>query len=128
MNTVTPSAATFGLVNIVLGAGSALLVAGVWTGLSENLGLGARAAFWILFFVGLTMCALGPLGQGQTVGWWNARHIAGYILGGAALLLGAAVLFDFSLPLVNNPRAAVLALGLLMAAKVVIALLYPRAG
>lgn len=128
MNTITPSTTAFGLVNIVLGAGSALLVLSVWTGFSENLGLGARAAFWILFLVGMTMCALGPLGQGAVVGWGNPRHIAGYILGGAALLLGAAVLFDFSLPLVNNPRTAVLALGLLMAVKVVIALLYPRVG
>lgn len=128
MNTITSSSASFGLVNIALGAGSALLVLGVWTGFSENLGLGARPAFWILFLVGMTMCALGPLGQGATVGWWNPRHIAGYILGGAALVVGAAVLFDLSLPLINSPRAAVFALGLLMTVKVVIAFLYPRVG
>lgn len=128
MNTITPSTTAFGLVNAVLGAGSALLVVGVWTGFNQNLGLGERAAFWILFLVGMTMCALGPLGQGAAVGWWNVRHIAGYLLGVLALILAASVLFEFSLPLIGSARAAVLALGLLMALKVLIALLYPRLG
>ncbi|HSM56967.1 MAG TPA: hypothetical protein VK879_12520 [Candidatus Sulfomarinibacteraceae bacterium] len=74
------------------------------------------------------MCARGPLGQGAELGWWNPGHIAGYVLGGLALVLGMAVLFDWSLPLINSPRAAVLVLGLLMVAKMLTALLYPRLG
>lgn len=73
------------------------------------------------------MCARGPLGKGARYGWTNWRHILGYLLGTAAFLIGAALLFDFSLPLVANDRAAVLALGLVMAVAVVIGRLYPHA-
>lgn len=125
MNTVTHATSTPSLVNITLGIISAFLVVAVLTGFNRSFGLGARGAFWVLFVIGVTMCALGPLGQGAVLGWWNPRHIIGYILGGVALLLGAAMLFNVSLPLLDSPRLAVLALGVLMAAKIVVAFLYP---
>lgn len=127
MHTVT-SASTTNPLNVILGLGATLLVVAVVTGANEKLGLGARTAFWMLFAVGFVMCALGPLGQGADFGWLNPRHIAGYVLGATALCLGVVVLFDLSLPLVGTTRAAFLALALVMAAKFVIAHLYPRVG
>lgn len=127
MNTVTSPPASSPL-NVVLGLGATLLVVAVLTGANQYVGLGARTAFWLLFAIGFLMCALGPLGQGADFGWLNPRHIAGYLLGAAALLLGVVVFFDLSLPLISSPRVAFLALAMVMAAKVVVGLLYPRLG
>lgn len=127
MKATTFSATARHATNAIFIASAILLVAAVETGVSQTVGLGDRVAFWLLFLVGITLCARGPLGQGTRYGWRNARHMVGYILGLAALLLGAAVLFDFSLPGSGSDRAAVLALGLVMAIKAAIARLYPRA-
>lgn len=126
MNNINQPTATFHLPGAILVAVAILLVAAVETGAGPALGLDNRLAFWLLFLVGLTMCARGPLGHGARYGWANWRHLLGYVLGAAALLIGAAMLFDFSLPAIGNDQAAVLALGLVMAVKVTIAYLYPR--
>lgn len=127
MNSINHASSTPRLLSAFLVALAILLVAAVETGAGPALGLGNRLAFWLLFFVGFTMCALGPLSKGARYGWANWRHLLGYVLGAIALLIGAALLFDFSLPLIANARATVLALGLVMAAKVAVGRLYPRA-
>ena len=126
MNAATHPSIVRRSVNAVLVTGAILLVAAVQTGLGQTLGLGDRPAFWLLFVIGLTMCTRGPLGRGARYGWGNLRHLIGYSLGAAALLLGAAVLFDFSLPGVASARAAVLALALVMVIKAGAARLYPH--
>ncbi len=60
--------------------------------------LSDRLAFLVLVMVGLTLCSLSPLGEGALYGWWNPRHILGYLLGAGALLFSLAVLLN--LPLV----------------------------
>lgn len=101
----------------------AVLVA-VLTGVNEWLGITDSAAFWVLFVVGLTICALGPLGQGATYGWFNPLHIAGYVLGVLLLLLGAAVLFGLSIPGISTIQGAIVLLGALMVVKGVLAMFY----
>lgn len=110
----------------VLGVAAALLVVGVLANVSQSIGIGDRVAFWVLFAVGLTMCAMGPLGHGASYGWWNIRHIVGYILGAIILLLGAAVLFNVAVPGIASDRTAMMALAGLMVVKVGVAALYPR--
>lgn len=114
------------LLGPILIAAAILLVAAVETGAGPALGIGNRLAFWLLFLVGMTMCARGPLGCGHRYGWSNWRHLLGYLLGAVALLLGAAVFFDFSLPAIANDRTAVLVLGLVMAIKIAVGRLYPQ--
>ncbi len=101
-----------------------LLVAGVLT--QNPFGISDRTAFIALGALGFTMCALGKLGQGDIYGWWNLRHILGYVLGAVALYLLAAVLFHWQLPWIASEREAILALSALIAVKIVIALTYPR--
>lgn len=110
----------------ILGVAAALLVVGVLANVSQSIGIGDRVAFWVLFVVGMTMCAMGPLGHGASYGWWNARHIVGYILGAIILLLGAAVLFNVPVPGIASDRPAILALAGLMVVKVGVAALYPK--
>lgn len=126
MNNIKEFTTTHRLLSAFLVAAAILLVAAVETGAGPALGLGNRLAFWLLFLVGMTMCARGPLGHGQRYGWTNWRHLLGYLLGAIALLIGAALLFDFPLPAIANDHTAVLALGPLMALKVAIARLYPH--
>lgn len=126
MSSINQSTLASRLFDALLVAVAILLVAAVETGAGPALGLDNGLAFWLLFLVGMTICARGPLGQGERYGWTNWRHLLGYVLGAVALFIGAAVLFNFSLPAIGGERAAVLALGLVMAVKVAIARLYPR--
>jgi hypothetical protein len=101
----------------------AILIA-VLAGLNERVGIGDGAAFWALYVVGLTICALGPLGQGARYGWWNPLHIAGYAFGVLLLLLGAAVLFDVAIPGISSVQRAIVLLSVLMFVKGVLAIFY----
>lgn len=126
MNATTHAGAGRPVTNTILAIAALLVYGAVLSGLNETLNLSQRHAFWLLFLMGMALCGLGPLGEGERFGWWNPRHLLGYLLGAVALLLGAAMLFDFALPGIDTPRTAVLALGLLMATKMGVARLYPR--
>jgi hypothetical protein len=111
-----------------LAALAALILIAVLTGLNERLGVADTAAFWAMFLVGVLLCTGGPLGHGATFGWFNPLHVAGYALGVLLLLLGAAVLFDFTIPGIADAQAAVVALAAGMLVKGLLALLYrPKA-
>jgi hypothetical protein len=110
----------------LLGLAAALLVAGVLLGAVAEIGMTARTAFFVLVLLGFAMCMLGPLGRGQVYGWWNSRHLAGYLIGSAALLLTAAVLFHLPIPGIPDEQAAILVLATLMLIKVLIAAFYPQ--
>lgn len=126
MNATTRAGTGRPIANMILTITALFIYGAVLSSLNQTLNLSNRHAFWLLFVIGVALCGLGPLGQGEHFGWWNLRHLLGYLFGILALLLGAAVLFDFALLGIQTPRTAVLALGLLMAVKMGVACFYPR--
>lgn len=124
MSAFSPGARQGGVVHAVIALVALAILLAVLTGLNERLGIGDSAAFWALFVVGMVICALGPLGQGASYGWFNPLHIAGYVLGVLLLLLGAAVLFAVAIPGVSSVQGAIVLLGALMVAKGVLAMFY----
>ncbi|RPI24577.1 MAG: hypothetical protein EHM70_21130 [Chloroflexota bacterium] len=109
---------------LLLSVVSLLFAGSVLLGLTQKIGLSDRAAFFILVIAGFTACAMGKLGQGHIYGWFNFRHILGYVFGSLALLLAVAVLFQW--PFIGSERSAFLALAVLMLVKTGIAVTYPR--
>jgi hypothetical protein len=109
-----------------LGAAAALLIVGTLAGWTQVIGLSERAAFLILSAIGFSMCAFSPLGAGARYGWANPRHLAGYVLGGLALVLSLGVLFNLPFAAGISAHAAFLALAGIIALKIVVAALYPR--
>lgn len=114
------------IMSLLLGFVALALVASVLIGLNRALGVSDLAAFFVLVLIGLTLCALGKLGEGAMYGWANWRHLAGYLFGGMALLLAAAVLLGWTIPFIASAQAAVLALAAIMFAKTAVAHTYPR--
>lgn len=80
-----------------------------------------RAALVALLLLGMTLCALGGIGQvGQSGRWASPFAIAGYLLGTAILVVMIATFTGWKLPLVQDETQAVVAVGILMAVKYVI--------
>jgi hypothetical protein len=124
MNTTTIQPKINSYLIVMMGLLAVLLVAGILA--HNSFGLSDRTAFFVLAALGFTMCALGKLGQGGRYGWWNLRHILGYMLGAAALLLTTAEFFHWQILWISSEREAILALAALMAVKIGIAATYPR--
>ena len=87
-----------------------------------------RAAFVVLFVVGFISCFLGGIGQAPTYGWTHPISIVGYVLGIAALFLGAVVLLRRFPRSVPDERSAFFALLGIVVAKFILARLYPLFG
>jgi hypothetical protein len=86
-----------------------------------------RAAFWAVAIVGMVACAPGlnsvlTAGGSGAMSWVSPAAVAGSVLGVAGLALMASVAFGFRLPYVANDTQALVALGAIVALKVVIAL------
>jgi len=111
---------------VPLGAAAALLTLGMLAGWTAAFGLSDRSAFLVLFALGFAMCAFSPLGAGAVYGWTNPRHLAGYLLGGLALVLSLGVLFNLPFAAVLSDRMAFIVLAGIMAVKIFIGALYPR--
>ncbi len=111
--------ALFGLI-------SALLVIGVLTNVTVQMGIGDRIAFIGLVILGLAMCGTGKLGLGAVYGWANPLHLVGYVLGALGLILTAFVLLSVPVPYIATDRAAIIALSILMLVKVGVAQLYRK--
>jgi hypothetical protein len=124
MNTVSASVQRSTLSHNLLALIALLLVIATVLGLNERFGVGDSTMFWALFLVGMTICAIGPLGRGATYGWWNPLHIAGYVLGTILLLLGAAVFFDIGPTWLATPQTTIFILAALIAVKGVLAMFY----
>lgn len=106
---------------IGLGVVAAGLVVGTLADLPLPLVSGDRAALIALAVVGLTMCAVGPLGELTSTGaWTKPSSVAGILLGGLALAVVAAGLGLVALPLLSGPRSALVALAAVMAAKLIV--------
>lgn len=80
-----------------------------------------RAALIALVVLGLTMCALGGT-RAAVYPPPNPFTLVGIVLGIVALLVAAAGLFRFQLPLMAGERDAIIALAAIMAVKVLVAL------
>ncbi len=116
-NTVTSSAN--GIITLVLGLVAAGLVFMVLTGRHVPIVGNGAGALLTLGLIGIAMCTLSGIGSVQsTLGWTHPLTIAGSILGVLALLVIALPLFGIRLPLIADTRSAVLALAIIMVAKV----------
>jgi hypothetical protein len=83
----------------------------------------SRLVFGVVTVAGTAMCAPG-IGKAARLGLWvHPITIAGYILGGLALLLAAQGLFRFRLLPLSNPQALLGILGIIVL-KIVLATLY----
>jgi hypothetical protein len=78
-----------------------------------------RTAFFVLAVIGAFMCTTG-LKDLATTGFTNPLNIFGYVAGALNLLLLAAVVFRFALPLVPDAHSAVIALAAIMGSKLVV--------
>jgi len=106
---------------ILLGLVSAGVVAAALTGTRLPLIGSDRSSLIALIILGMSMCALGM--QTTDYGWLNPFNVVGIILGALALGLTAAVIAGVRVPYISGDRAAVIALALIMAAKVILAVL-----
>lgn len=105
---------------------AAALVTAIMLDIHTRFGISDRSAFFILASASFALCGMGRLGQGQVYGWWNPRHILGYILGSMLVLLAAGVLFHLPIPLVSSESTALAALAVLVLVKIGVAVTYPR--
>lgn len=86
---------------------------------------GSRAAFWAVFALGFTACALGGIGTGlaRTGGsFLDPFMIAASVIGVAILALGIAFATGMRLPLPAGEHTALIALTGLVAAKYAVTL------
>ncbi len=108
-----------GIITLVLGLVAAGLVFMVLTGRDVPIVGNGAGALLTLGIIGIAMCTLSGIGSVQsTLGWTHPLTIAGSILGVLALLVAALPLFGIRLPLIADTRTAVLALAIIMLAKV----------
>ena len=82
----------------------------------------ARTAILLILVAGMAACTSG-IGQVSSSGHWASPiAILGYLLGTAILVVALGGFFSWKLPLLQTSRQALLAMGALIAAKVVIGL------
>jgi hypothetical protein len=112
------------LISIGLTTLAAWLTYGVLTGRKIPMISGDRAALLALFVIGFCMCAVGISRVSATGQWAHPLTIIGYFLGVLALLVAAAGYFSFRFLFVHDPRGAMIAVGVLMAAKLVLSIVH----
>ena len=109
---------------LVLGVLATLLVVGTLVGRKVPFISGERAALIVLVVLGMTMCTRG-IGRVAAQGaWTHPLSILGYVLGALMLVIAGALLIGKPLPLITTTRHAILAIGLLTAAKLVFSTLH----
>lgn len=106
---------------MLLGLLSAGVLATTLTGIRLPLIGSDRSALIALLILGMSMCALGM--QITTYGWLNPFNVAGVLLGTLAMGLAVAVLVGVRVPYISGDRAAMVAISLIMAVKVLLAVL-----
>jgi hypothetical protein len=124
MNTTKETSKNKNGARVVLGIAALLLVGSILSGLNLGLGISDRAVLIILVVFGMAMCAGGM--KLERYGWQNPFNMLGSVIGAAALLLIACVFLGLRIPLITSDRAAILALGVLMLLKVLVAAIRAR--
>ena len=118
-----------------LGVLAGLVLLAVLTNVNLLVVGGDAPAFYALVLVGMGMCVLGGVSRAPaTLGWTHPVTINGAVLGIAILVLVMAFTFGWIAVLepvalaigISTERAAVILLGLLLAAKWAIGLAYLR--
>ncbi len=80
--------------------------------------LSEKTLLIVATFVGMAMCT-GGIGQVAARGEWaHPLAILGYVLGAMILVIVGAALFGINLPLIDSPRAALIAMIVLVIVKV----------
>jgi hypothetical protein len=124
MKTTGLSSMGTSLASVILGVLATLLVIGVWSGRKVPFISGERAALIVLVVIGMAMCARG-IGYVAANGLWtHPISILGYLVGALILIIAGAALVSIPLPLISTTRQAVLAIGLLSAAKLAFSALH----
>ena len=79
-----------------------------------------KASVAVVLLLGFAMCAQGGLGYVGAAGQWtHPLAIIGIFLGAAILVVAGAAFFGYKLPLIAGPSQALLAMIVLIGAKVV---------
>lgn len=81
----------------------------------------ARSAVITLAAVGFLMCSLGALSPFVTKAPLHPFTITGYVLGSLALLAGIVQLFNLKVPVLSNPKTALIIIGVIIIIKIIIA-------
>lgn len=73
----------------------------------------------LVVLLGMSICTQAGIGRIAATGQWShPLAIVGYILGGAILLIAAAVFVGWKLPLIQNDQQALIAIAILAGLKV----------
>lgn len=110
------------LISIGLAILAALLVFGVLTSRKIPMISGDRAALLVLFVIGFAMCGLGISRISASGQWVHPLTIISYLLGALAMLFAGAGYFGFRFLFVHDPRGSMIAISVLMAAKLVLSI------
>jgi hypothetical protein len=106
---------------LALGIAIVAITYAVLTGRQLPLVSGPRAGLVALLVAGMTMCALGGIGQvGASGRWASPLAILGYLLGAAILVVIAGGLAGWKLPLIHTEKDAFLAAAAMIGVKTVI--------
>lgn len=85
-----------------------------------------KTAVLVLTVVGMAMCTAG-IGQVAARGdWAHPLSVVGFLLGALILLIAVAGVFELRLPLIDSPRAALIAIVVIAIAKVALTQLHTR--
>jgi hypothetical protein len=118
------SVTTSGVMNpsvFVLGILAALLVFAVLTGRKVPVLASHRAALLGLVILGMGICSQIGVGRISATGdWLHPLSIAGYLFGGAILLIGIAALFGKQIPPLTSDYQAFIAVVVIAGIKVVL--------
>jgi hypothetical protein len=84
-----------------------------------------RAALIILLVIGMAMCGISGINRVSAAGaWTHPLAIIAYILGALILVVAVAGIFGFRLPTIPNAHAAIVAVAILTAAKLVVGIVH----
>ena len=83
----------------------------------------ARLDIVVVVMLGMAICGMGGIGRVAAIGQWShPLSIIGYILGALILVIAAAALLGWSLPLIHSDQQALVAIAVLAAAKMLISI------
>lgn len=99
----------------------AIIIYGALAGRQLSLINSPRASLVALLVLGLTLCALGGIGQvGASERWFSPLAITGHLLGVMLLVVFISAFAGWKLPFIAGEKQAIAAVGVMMVIKYVI--------